>query len=63
MQLAQSGVVSMEKYIYCPSCRSLTIHNRCTGIYVKNDLVGWLCQDCNPELMEFCEGESDGESE
>jgi ribosomal protein L37AE/L43A len=37
-----------EKYIYCPSCKTLTIHNRLTG-----DLKGWLCQECNPPLEDF----------
>lgn len=46
-----------EKYIYCPSCATLSIHNRVTG-----DAVGWLCQECNPPLEDFG-GESDGESE
>ena len=53
-----------EKYIYCPSCCTLTIHNRLTGTF-----TGWLCQDCNPPLDDWVYsricigGESDGESE
>ena len=52
-----------EKYIYCPSCATLTIHNRLTGT-----LIGWLCQDCNPPLDDWdlhyiYGGESNGESE
>ena len=51
-----------EKYIYCPSCATLTIHNRLTGT-----LVGWLCQDCNPplddwDLHHIYGGESNGKS-
>ena len=38
----------MEKYIYCPHCRALEIHCRATG-----DVVGWICQGCNPSLEEF----------
>ena len=41
-----------EKYIYCPSCRSLTVHARCTG-----ERIGWLCEDCNPSLYWFEEEE------
>ena len=35
------------KYIYCPSCRKLTIHER----NVK--LQAWICERCNPKLEEF----------
>jgi ribosomal protein L37AE/L43A len=37
-----------EKYIYCPACRTLEIHTRATG-----EMVGWLCQTCNPPLGDF----------
>ena len=37
-----------EKYIFCPGCQTLTIHNRTTG-----DMIGWLCQECNPPLEDF----------
>ena len=37
-----------EKYIYCPSCCTLTIHNRLTG-----EIRGWGCQECNPPLEDF----------
>ena len=34
-----------EKWIYCPDCRCLRLHNRIIG--------GWLCQECNPPLEDF----------
>jgi ribosomal protein L37AE/L43A len=38
----------MEKYIYCPRCKTLAIHNRATG-----EAIGWLCEACNPPLEEY----------
>jgi ribosomal protein L37AE/L43A len=38
----------MEKYIYCPTCKTLTIHTRTTG-----EMIGWLCEACNPPLEDF----------
>ena len=45
-----------EKYIFCPSCNTLTVHARLTG-----ERVGWLCEQCNPSLYWFNEEEGDEE--
>jgi ribosomal protein L37AE/L43A len=37
-----------EKYIYCPLCKTLEIHNRMTG-----EISGWICQECNPPLEDW----------
>tara|TARA_R100000700_G_C3172209_1_gene146763 strand:+ start:960 stop:1127 length:168 start_codon:yes stop_codon:yes gene_type:complete len=52
MRQMRGGRRMTEKYIYCPTCRSLTIHARCTG-----KRIGWLCEDCNPSLYRFEEEE------
>ena len=44
-----------EKYIYCPSCRTLTIHKRITkpASGVEGGYIGWICEQCNPPLEDF----------
>ena len=56
VRIPQNGVVMMEKYIFCPSCNTLTVHARLTG-----EKVGWLCENCNPSLYWFTEEEGDEE--
>ena len=42
------GSIMAEKYIFCPACNTLTIHNRMSG-----EISGWICQECNPPLEDF----------
>ena len=44
-----------EKYIYCPSCRTLTIHRRTIVRMTNGDETakGWLCESCNPPLEDW----------
>jgi ribosomal protein L37AE/L43A len=37
-----------EKWIYCPDCRRLSIHQRMTG-----EAKGWLCTGCTPPLEDY----------
>ena len=40
-----------EKYIYCPSCNTLTIHKRIYMHSLDNNV--WHCEACNPPLEDF----------
>ena len=42
------GEIMAEKYIFCPDCMTLTVHERTTG-----EIIGWLCSQCNPSLEEW----------
>ena len=42
------GGIMAEKYIFCPKCKTLSVHERTTG-----EIIGWLCSQCNPSLEEW----------
>lgn len=42
-----------EKYIYCTSCATLSIHTRSKVIWNGNKTNVWMCQECNPPLEDF----------
>jgi len=42
------ALIMVEKYIFCPACNTLTIHNRMSG-----QISGWICQECNPPLEDW----------